>query len=179
MMNEKELLNTLDIKITIERLCQELIEHHNNFDNTIIVGLQPRGTFLKNRILENISKKKIDVKSGNIDISFYRDDLRRREEPIIPNVMDMDLRVEGKRVVLVDDVLYTGRSVRSAIDALMTFGRPESVELLVLIDRKFSRDLPIQANYIGKRIDVLEKQKVVVEWNEISGQDRIVISNLE
>ncbi len=176
-MKEKELLNELDVKIIIERLCQELIEHHDNFNNTVIVGLQPRGTFLKNRILENLSKKRKDIRSGNIDISFYRDDLRRREKPIIPNVMDMDLTVEGKEVVLVDDVLYTGRSVRSAIDALMTFGRPKSVELLVLIDRKFSRDLPIQANYIGKRIDVLEKQKVMVEWNEISGKDRIVMSN--
>lgn len=176
-MKEKELLNELDVKIIIERLCQELIEHHDNFNNTVIVGLQPRGTLLKNRILENLSKKRKDVSSGNLDISFYRDDLRRREKPIIPNVMDMDLTVEGKKVVLVDDVLYTGRSVRSAIDALMTFGRPKSVELLVLIDRKFSRDLPIQANYIGKRIDVLEKQKVVVEWNEISGKDRIVMSN--
>ncbi len=176
-MKEKELLKELDIKIIIERLCQELIEHHDNFNNTVIVGLQPRGTLLKNRILENLSKKRKDIRSGNIDISFYRDDLRRREKPIIPNVMDMDLTVEGKEVVLVDDVLYTGRSVRSAIDALMTFGRPKSVELLVLIDRKFSRDLPIQANYIGKRIDVLEKQKVIVEWNEISGKDRIVMSN--
>tara|TARA_Y100001954_G_C15742615_1_gene569294 strand:+ start:38 stop:574 length:537 start_codon:yes stop_codon:yes gene_type:complete len=176
-MKEKELLNELDVKIIIERLCQELIEHHDNFNNTVIVGLQPRGTLLKNRILENLSKKRKDIRSGNIDISFYRDDLRRREKPIIPNVMDMDLTVEGKEVVLVDDVLYTGRSVRSAIDALMTFGRPKSVELLVLIDRKFSRDLPIQANYIGKRIDVLEKQKVMVEWNEISGKDRIVMSN--
>ena len=176
-MKEKELLNELDVKIIIERLCQELIEHHDNFNNTVIVGLQPRGTLLKNRILKNLSKKRKDIRSGNIDISFYRDDLRRREKPIIPNVMDMDLTVEGKEVVLVDDVLYTGRSVRSAIDALMTFGRPKSVELLVLIDRKFSRDLPIQANYIGKRIDVLEKQKVMVEWNEISGKDRIVMSN--
>ena len=176
-MKEKELLNELDVKIIIERLCQELIEHHDNFNNTVIVGLQPRGTLLKNRILENLYKKRKDIRSGNIDISFYRDDLRRREKPIIPNVMDMDLTVEGKEVVLVDDVLYTGRSVRSAIDALMTFGRPKSVELLVLIDRQFSRDLPIQANYIGKRIDVLEKQKVMVEWNEISGKDRIVMSN--
>ena len=176
-MKEKELLNELDVKIIIERLCQELIEHHDNFNNTVIVGLQPRGTLLKNRILKNLSKKRKDIRSGNIDISFYRDDLRRREKPIIPNIMDMDLTVEGRKVVLVDDVLYTGRSVRSAIDALMTFGRPKSVELLVLIDRKFSRDLPIQANYIGKRIDVLEKQKVVVEWNEISGKDRIIMSN--
>ena len=91
--------------------------------------------------------------------------------------MDMNLTVEGKRVVLIDDVLYTGRSIRSAIDALMTFGRPKSVELLTLINRRFSRHFPIQPNYIGRTIDILDSERVIVEWKEVSGTDRILIEN--
>ncbi|MDP7567726.1 MAG: phosphoribosyltransferase family protein, partial [Flavobacteriales bacterium] len=120
-----------------------------------------------------------NIQSGNVDISFYRDDLMRRDEPIIPQEMDMDLSVEGKNVVLIDDVLFTGRSIRSAIDALMTFGRPNSVELLTLIDRRYSRHLPIQPNYVGRTIDALESEKVVVEWEEFNGSDRILMRKSE
>ena len=119
MIEERQILNQQDINITIERLCQQLIEHHNNFNNTVIVGVQPRGTFLSNRIITKLKQllKTNNIASGNLDISFYRDDLRRREEPIVPQVMDMNLSLEGKNVVLIDDVLFTGRSIRSAIDA--------------------------------------------------------------
>jgi len=177
MIEERELLNQDDIAITIERLCQQLIENHDNFDNTIIVGVQPRGTLLSNRIINRlkVQLKGVKIQSGNVDISFYRDDLRRRDEPIVPEVMDMNLTVEGKDVVLIDDVLFTGRSIRSAIDALMTFGRPKSVELLTLINRRFSRHLPIQPNYVGRTIDAMQSEKVIVEWKEINGKDRIVM----
>lgn len=177
MIEEKELLNQDDIAITIERLCQQLIENHDNFDNTIIVGVQPRGTLLSNRIIDRLKVqiKGVKIQSGNVDISFYRDDLRRRDEPIVPEVMDMNLTVEGKDVVLIDDVLFTGRSIRSAIDALMTFGRPKSVELLTLINRRFSRHLPIQPNYVGRTIDAMQSEKVIVEWKEINGKDRILM----
>jgi pyrimidine operon attenuation protein/uracil phosphoribosyltransferase len=177
MIEERELLNQDDIAITIERLCQQLIENHDNFNNTIIVGVQPRGTLLSNRIINRlkVQLKGVEIQSGNVDISFYRDDLRRRDEPIIPEVMDMNLTVEGKDVVLIDDVLFTGRSIRSAIDALMTFGRPKSVELLTLINRRFSRHLPIQPNYVGKTIDAMQSEKVIVEWKEINGKDRILM----
>ena len=179
MKNIKQLLNKQEIGITIERLCHQLIENHNDFQNTIIIGVQPRGKFLNQRILNQLKHhaKIKDIQSGNIDISFYRDDLRRRSEPIVPDVMDMNLTVEGKRVVLIDDVLYTGRSIRSAIDALMTFGRPKSVELLTLINRRFSRHFPIQPNYIGRTIDILDSERVIVEWKEVSGTDRILIEN--
>ena len=148
-----------------------------NFNNTIIVGVQPRGTLLSNRIINRlkVQLKGVEIQSGNVDISFYRDDLRRRDEPIIPEVMDMNLTVEGKDVVLIDGVLFTGRSIRSAIDALMTFGRPKSVELLTLINRRFSRHLPIQPNYVGKTIDAMQSEKVIVEWKEINGKDRILM----
>ena len=181
MIKERQILNQQDIDITIERLCQQLIEHHNDFNNTVIVGVQPRGTFLSNRIIAQLKQllKTTNIESGNLDISFYRDDLRRREEPIMPQVMDMNLSLEGKNVVLIDDVLFTGRSIRSAIDALMAFGRPKSVELLALINRRFSRHLPIQPNYVGRTIDALETEKVIVEWKEINGKDRVLMRESE
>jgi len=177
MIGERQILNQKDIQITIERLCQQLIEHHGDFKNTVIVGVQPRGTFLSNRIIAKL-KQLLDttnLESGSLDISFYRDDLRRRDEPIVPEVMDMNLSLEGKNVVLIDDVLFTGRSIRSAIDALMAFGRPKSVELLTLIDRRFSRDLPIQPNYVGRTIDAIDSERVIVEWKEVNGKDRILM----
>jgi len=181
MLKERELLNKQEIEITIERLCRQLIENHNDFENTVIIGVQPRGTLLSNRVISKLKTlvSETNIQSGNVDISFYRDDLMRRDEPIIPQEMDMDLSVEGKNVVLIDDVLFTGRSIRSAIDALMTFGRPNSVELLTLIDRRYSRHLPIQPNYVGRTIDALESEKVVVEWEEFNGSDRILMRKSE
>ena len=177
MIGERQILNQKDIQITIERLCQQLIEHHGDFKNTVIVGVQPRGTFLSNRIIAKLKQllKTTNFESGSLDISFYRDDLRRRDEPIVPEVMDMNLSLEDKTVILVDDVLFTGRSIRSAIDALMAFGRPKSVELLTLIDRRFSRDLPIQPNYVGRTIDAIDSERVIVEWKEVNGKDRILM----
>lgn len=177
MIGERQILNQKDIQITIERLCQQLIEHHGDFKNTVIVGVQPRGTFLSNRIIAKLKQllNTTNLESGSLDISFYRDDLRRRDEPIVPEVMDMNLSLEGKNVVLIDDVLFTGRSIRSAIDALMAFGRPKSVELLTLIDRRFSRDLPIQPNYVGRTIDAIDSERVIVEWKEVNGKDRILM----
>ena len=177
MIGERQILNQKDIQITIERLCQQLIENHGDFKNTVIVGVQPRGTFLSNRIIGKLKQllNTTDLESGSLDISFYRDDLRRRDEPIVPEVMDMNLSLEDKTVILVDDVLFTGRSIRSAIDALMAFGRPKSVELLTLIDRRFSRDLPIQPNYVGRTIDAIDSERVIVEWKEVNGRDRILM----
>ena len=177
MIKQKELLNQNEVSIIIERLCQELLEHHDDFSHTVIIGVQPRDVLLSNRIIYQLKKylKSTNIISGNLDISFYRDDLRRRNIPIVPQVMEMDLSVENKDVILIDDVLYTGRSIRSAIDALMTFGRPKSVQLLTLIDRRFSRELPIEPNYYGKKIDVLDSERVVVEWQEINGKDRVLM----
>jgi pyrimidine operon attenuation protein/uracil phosphoribosyltransferase len=177
MLKEREILDRESITITIERLCHQLIEVHDNFENTVLIGVQPRGAYLNNRILKKLKfiMPHSHIDSGNVDISFYRDDLMRREEPIVPEIMDMNLSLESKKVILIDDVLFTGRSIRSAIDALMTFGRPRSVELLTLIDRRFSRDLPIQPNYVGKTIDAIESEKIVVQWEETNGIDRVLI----
>lgn len=180
MIEEREILDQNLIAVTIERLCHQLIEVHHNFDNTVIVGVQPRGTFLNNRIIKKLQQiqPKIKIDSGNVDISFYRDDLMRRDKPIIPQAMDINISLEDKHIVLVDDVLYTGRSIRSAIDAILNFGRPKSVELLTLINRRFNRDLPIQPNYIGQNIDALDSEKIIVEWKEVSHIDRVLIKKL-
>ena len=177
MVVERQILNQKDIQITIERLCHQLIEHHDSFENTVIIGVQPRGKFLSSRIIVKLKQllNTANLESGSLDISFYRDDLRMREEPIVPDIMDMNLSLEGKNVVLIDDVLFTGRSIRSAIDALMAFGRPKSVELLILIDRRFSRDLPIQPNYVGRTVDAIDSERVIVEWKEDVGKDRVLM----
>ena len=180
MLDEREILNKESILVTIERLCYELIEAHDSFEDTVLIGVQPRGTYLNHRILKKLESIITinDIKSGNVDISFYRDDLMRREEPIIPEVMDINFSLEAKKVVLIDDVLFTGRSIRSAIDAIMSFGRPKSIELLTLINRRFSRDLPIQPDYVGKTIDIMDSEKILVEWEETTGIDRVLIRKL-
>jgi pyrimidine operon attenuation protein/uracil phosphoribosyltransferase len=107
-----------------------------------------------------------EISLGSLDITFFRDDFRRREEPISPNQTDINFLVEGKKVVFIDDVLYTGRSIRAGMDAINSFGRPKQIELLVLIDRRFSRELPIEPNYVGKTVDAIDSEKVVVEWDD-------------
>jgi len=175
MSNKRKILNKKQINIIIKRLCYELIENHNDFSNTVIVSLLPRGKHVARKIvnkLEQILEHKINY--GELDISFYRDDLRRHSEPIIPHKMEMNISVDERNVVFIDDVLYTGRSVRSAIDALMPFGRPKSIELLVFIDRRFSRHLPIQPDYVGKVVDSIDSEKVVVNITD-DGNDNILI----
>jgi pyrimidine operon attenuation protein / uracil phosphoribosyltransferase len=175
-MEKQVILNSRHVELTIKRLCYQLIETHNDFSNTVLIGLQPRGVDLVKRLktqLESILNK--EIVCGNLDITFYRDDFRRREKPLIPSVTNIDFVIEGKKVVLVDDVLYTGRTIRSGLDALLAFGRPEKVELLVLIDRRFRRDLPIQADYVGQTVDTLISERVSVEWKEIEGEDKVVL----
>ena len=181
VLEQREILDKESIVIAIERLCYQLIESHDNFDNTVFIGVQPRGTYLNSRILKKLALivPNNNIASGNVDISFYRDDIMRRDEPIVPQVMDMDLSVEAKKVVLIDDVVCTGRSIRSAIDAILTFGRPASIELLTLVNRRFSRDLPIQPDYVGKTIDAIESEKIIVEWEENTGTDRVLMSKLK
>lgn len=178
-MQKRLLLDSKLLQITISRLCQHLIENHDDFDETVILGLQPRGIFLADRIkkvLESELNKEISL--GYLDTTFHRDDFRRRESPIRPSETKVPFLIEGKKVIVVDDVLYTGRSVRAALDAMTTFGRPESVELLVLIDRMYSRDIPIQANYVGRRVNTLDTQKVKVELMEQgSKKDNIWLIN--
>jgi pyrimidine operon attenuation protein/uracil phosphoribosyltransferase len=163
-MRKKLILDSLLFDLTLNRLCQQLIENHQDFAHTVLVGLQPRGTFVASLIhkkLEEKLKKKLPL--GMLDVTFHRDDFRRRDIPAKASETKVDFIIEGKNVVLIDDVLFTGRTVRSALDALISFGRPDQVELLVLIDRKHTRHLPIAANYVGKYVDTMESQKVLVE----------------
>ena len=176
LMDKQVILNSKHLELTLKRLSHELIESHNDFSDTVLVGLQPRGIYVVSQLkkqLEIILGKEIIC--GNLDITFFRDDFRRREKPLIPSITNIDFSLENKKVVLVDDVLYTGRTIRAGLDALLTFGRPSKVELLVLIDRRFRRDLPIQADYVGKMVDSLISERVSVEWEEIEGEDKIVL----
>jgi pyrimidine operon attenuation protein/uracil phosphoribosyltransferase len=162
----KSILTEQQLAITIKRLAHQLLENHIDLENTVLIGIQPRGVFLSDKIVEEIKKQLPgnEIYYGKLDITFYRDDIRK--ELHIANQTDIPFSIEGKKVVLIDDVLYTGRTTRAALDALLDFGRPEKVELCVLIDRRFSRQFPIQPDYVGKSIDSIISQKVKVEWNK-------------
>lgn len=176
-MKPVELLNSDRLSITITRLCHELIENHGDFRNSAVIGLQPRGVFPANRIvkrLEEITGLK-DIRHGDLDITFHRDDFRRKDTPPTPSKTRVDFMVEDLNVILVDDVLFTGRTIRAGLDALLAFGRPKTVELLVLIDRRFSRHLPIQPHYTGQAVDSIASEHVEVEWLETDGADRVTL----
>lgn len=175
-MEKQVILNEKQFELTLNRLCYQLIENHNDFSETVLIGLQPRGIHALKRLKERLEQiLNHEVVCGNLDITFYRDDFRRRERPIIPSATNIDFIIENKNVVLVDDVLYTGRTIRSGIDAMMAYGRPKSVELVAIIDRRFKRHLPIQADYVGKTIDTLVSERVSVEWREVEGEDKVVL----
>jgi pyrimidine operon attenuation protein / uracil phosphoribosyltransferase len=173
----KCILKEKELAITVKRLAHQVLENHVDLENTVLIGLQPRGIFLSDKIVGEI-KKQIPSKAvqyGKLDITFYRDDVRK--EIHIANQTDVPFSIEGKNVVLIDDVLYTGRTIRAALDALLDFGRPEKVELCVLIDRRFSRQLPIQPDYIGRSIDAIVSQKVKVYWKTKDGKDEVCLLN--
>ena len=163
----KPVLLAQNLGITIKRLAHQVLENSDSLENTVLIGLQPRGVFLSDRIVEEIKKELSGqkIQYGKLVITFYRDDIRK--ELHVANQTDIPFSIEDKRVVLIDDVLYTGRTIRAALDALLDFGRPQKVELCVLIDRRFSRQLPIQPDYAGKSIDSIISQKVKVEWDKM------------
>lgn len=176
-MSQKILLTSKEIGIILHRLACQLIEKHLDFSNTILIGIQPRGTFLAERLkslLENEYQIK-NVALGYLDITFFRDDFRRTDKPIEANKTKIDFLVEGKNVIFIDDVLYTGRSIRSALTAIQSFGRPSEIELLVLIDRRFSRHLPIQPDYRGRQVDAINNEKVIVSWQEHDKEDAVYL----
>jgi pyrimidine operon attenuation protein/uracil phosphoribosyltransferase len=179
-MQKKLILDSKQLDITLSRLCQQLIENHSNFNNCVLLGLQPRGIFLAELIHQRLKSLKINVPLGYLDATFHRDDFRRRDTPVKANENRVPFVIEGKNVVLIDDVLFTGRTVRAALDAMISLGRPAKVELLVLVDRKAARDLPIAADYVGKYVDTHDTQKVLVEL-EASGnkQNKIWLINKE
>lgn len=176
-MRPSVLIDNVQFQLIINRLTHQIVENHRQFQDTVIIGLQPRGVNLVNRIQRQLSAVFPDVKLsvGALDVTFFRDDFRRREHPLQANSTAIDFIIEDKNVILVDDVLYTGRTIRAGLDAMLSYGRPRSVELLVLIDRRFSRELPIEAKYIGKSVDSIDSQHVVVEWSEVNGKDQVLL----
>ena len=172
----KTILTEQQISLTIQRLAYQILENHLHLQDTVIIGLQPRGIYLSDKIVDELRKgmNNLPINYGILDITFYRDDVRR--EIKVPNKTDINFSIENKKVVLIDDVLYTGRTIRAALDALLDFGRPSKVELCVLIDRRFSRELPIQPDYAGKVIDALISQKVMVRWKEKDPSTEVVIT---
>ncbi len=178
-MSQKVLLNAKEVNIILHRLACQLIENHKDFTNTVLIGIQPRGKYLANRLAEilKVDYKIKNIQLGHLDITFFRDDFRRGEKPLEANATDINFIVENKKVVFIDDVLYTGRSIRAALTAIQTFGRPKEIELLTLIDRRFSRHLPIQPDYRGRQVDAINNEKVKVNWKENEGEDSVYLIN--
>ncbi len=176
-MSQKILLNAKEVTIILNRLACQLIEKHLDFSNTVLIGLQPRGKFLAQRIkyILETEYQLQNIPLGFLDITFFRDDFRRGEKPLEANKTQIDFLVENKKVVFIDDVLYTGRSINAALTAIQSFGRPSEVELLTLIDRRFSRHLPIQPDYRGRQVDAINGEKVKVCWLENEGEDSVYL----
>ena len=162
-MPKKILLDSKKIHLILSRLVYELIENHKDFEDTVLIGLQPRGVYLFNQILKVFERShpKINIKSGILDFTFFRDDFRRTE----------------KTIVLIDDVLFTGRSIKAAMSAIDSYGRPKSIELLVLVDRRFKREIPIEANYCGTKIDTFKGDKVKVVWDDKPINNKVFIES--
>ena len=171
----KTILSAPQLALTVKRLAHQILENNLELSDTVLIGLQPRGIFLSDRIVNELEKIVAPglIKYGKLDITFYRDDIRKSLH--IANATDIPFSIENKKVVLIDDVLYTGRTIRAALDALLAFGRPSKVSLCVLVDRRFSRELPIQPDYAGKTIDTIISQKVKVCWKEKDEVDEVVL----
>jgi len=171
----KSILTEQQVALSIKRLAHQILENHLHLENAVLIGIQPRGIYVSDRIVNELKNihtiSKIDY--GKLDITFYRDDVRK--ELKIANQTDIPFSIENKNVVIIDDVLWTGRTTRAALDALLDFGRPAKVELCVLIDRRFSRELPISADYVGRTIDTFPSQKVKVYWKEKDERDEVVL----
>ena len=174
-MSHKILLTSREVNIILHRLACQLIEKHLDFSDTVLIGVQPRGGFVAKRIKQILEKEYNvpPIKLGFLDIAFFRDDFRRTD--IAANITEIDFIVENKKVVFIDDVLYTGRSIRAALTAIQSFGRPAEIELMVLIDRRFSRHLPIQPDYRGRQVDAINGEKVKVSWVENDGEDTVYL----
>ncbi|MBW0178366.1 bifunctional pyr operon transcriptional regulator/uracil phosphoribosyltransferase PyrR [Sediminibacterium sp.] len=171
----KTILSGQQLALTVKRLAHQILENNASLQDTVVIGLQPRGIFLSDRIVTELQSLVPGGKVvyGKLDITFYRDDVRKSLH--IANSTDIPFSLENQHVILIDDVLYTGRTIRAALDALLAFGRPSKVSLCVLIDRRFSRELPIQPDFTGKTIDTIISQKVKVCWKERDEVDEVVL----
>jgi pyrimidine operon attenuation protein/uracil phosphoribosyltransferase len=177
MDQERVILSRDRLALTIERICHQLIEQFDQFDEACLIGIQPRGVPFSDRLFRRLVEL-VDnprLRYGQLDITFYRDDFRRHEKPLVPGSTRLDFSIEDQHVILVDDVLYTGRTVQAALAALNDYGRPRSVELAVLVDRRFNRHLPIQADFIGITVDALDQAYVQVEWSPDQADGQVIL----
>lgn len=182
-MQSRLLVSEIQFQTMIRRLCHQLLENHQNFNNTCLIGLQTGGVKVVNRIKTqiNLLLPEVNLETGALDITFFRDDYKRRQV-VVPNATQINFIIENKKVIIVDDVLFTGRTIRAALDAMLAFGRPQKVELLALVDRRYSRHLPIHPDYVGMVVDTITPESVKVSWKEIDGVDGITLltpDNLE
>lgn len=164
----KVIISSERMELTIQRLAQQIIESHPSFQNLCIIGVQESGVYMADRIcaiLRNLSQHTFEY--GKLDITFYRDDFRRREVPLKAAPTDINFGIEDKNVILIDDVLYTGRTVHAAMSALLDIGRPKRIEMMCMVDRRFNRQFPIKADYAGIAIDSLEDAFVKVSWRGV------------
>ena len=175
MVEVKTALTGRRFGLTIERIARHLHERYNDFASTVLVGIQPRGTYFAERLHRRLVEHRADLPLGKLDITFYRDDFRRGDRTLAPDPMHMPFSTEGQRVILVDDVLYTGRTIHAALSALQSFGRPNQVELVVMVERRFRRQLPIAPDYLGLDIDALEEAYVRVLWKDVDGRDAVLL----
>ncbi len=173
----KSIFSEKKLNIALQRMAHEIIERHGSFEHSAIIGIQPRGVFFARRIVQLLQEllPSIKIPYGTLDITFYRDDFQDKTEIRLPEDTALNFSIEGKKIILIDDVLFTGRTIRAAMEALVDFGRPSLVELMVLIDRRFSRELPIQPDYVGMHVDAVDAQKVKVKWKEQDGKDEVLM----
>ena len=177
-MTSKEVIDAVTMKRALTRITYEIIERNQGIEDLVIIGIKTRGIYIAQRIAQRLKQlESVDIPVGELDITLYRDDKKEMEEPEI-NASSIPVDLEGKGVILVDDVLYTGRTIRAALDALMDYGRPQRISLAVLVDRGH-RELPIRPDFIGKNIPTSLSEEIVVEMEEVDGKDRILIRNGE
>ena len=175
-MQERQIMNQEDVRRALARVAHEILEHNRGAEDLIIVGIHTRGVHIARRIAANLAEfEGIDVPVATLDVSFYRDDLQVRDQTqttVMPT--DIPMGIQGKRVVLVDDVLYTGRTIRAAMDALVDFGRPKQIQLAILLDRGH-RELPIRADYVGQNLPTALEERVKVRLMETDGADEVAL----
>ncbi|MFK8054625.1 MAG: bifunctional pyr operon transcriptional regulator/uracil phosphoribosyltransferase PyrR [Saprospiraceae bacterium] len=175
MSQERVILEERKIGLVLERIARHLRERYRDFDNTVLVGIQPRGSYFAERLHERLLQYAPDLPLGKLDITFFRDDFRTGDKQLLPDPMEMPFSTQGKRVILVDDVLYTGRTINAALNALQSLGRPSKVELCVMVERRFHREVPVAPDYLGVQIDAIGEAYVRVRWKQIEGIDEVML----
>ncbi|MBM3410795.1 MAG: bifunctional pyr operon transcriptional regulator/uracil phosphoribosyltransferase PyrR [Bacteroidetes bacterium] len=193
ILESRVIVRPAHLSLILQRLSEELLERHPGFHNTVLIGLQPRGVFFLNRLAQVLQARIDDLShemdgspeghrlvsaqpgrlnipaQGALDVTFYRDDFRHRSEPLSAHTTQLPFSLEGKKVVLVDDVLFTGRTIRAGLDALLDFGRPDRVELMVLVSRRLRQEFPIHPDYCGMEVNTHDDERVRVCWDEPEG----------